>query len=109
MASNKIMAYCYYQQQYPGAVIFFRVGDNYEVYQEDAGIVAQIIDVQTEISGTGHEAVASVRFPVGKGHEYALLLTRHNITVKMISQRNEAGSFDVPDVDQIESDRESDY
>lgn len=103
MDSKNIEAYNYYKQQYPGTVIFFRVGNNYEAYQEDAKIVSPIIG---EEPGSNMNKIS---FPTDKVYDFIALLANHNITTKLISYRNENGDFDVPDIEKIKYDQEIDY
>jgi DNA mismatch repair ATPase MutS len=109
MGSKNIKAYCYYKEQYPNTVMLFRVGDNYEVYREDADKISKILGLDIENTTLTQEAVTKVIFPVEKGYDYVSELTSHNLITKMISQRNQDGEFDVPDVDGIRTDRETDY
>ena len=37
--------YLQIKQQYPDAIVFFRLGDFYETFDEDAGIVARVCDL----------------------------------------------------------------
>ena len=105
MGNKNIKAYCYYKQQYPETVVFFRVNNNYEVYQEDAEKIGKILGLDIENTTLN----AKVIFPVEKGYDYVSELTSHNLIIKMISQRNQDGEFDVPDVDEIKTDEEIDY
>jgi DNA mismatch repair ATPase MutS len=101
----KLQAYCYYKEQYPQSVVFFRIGDNYEAYREDAVTVNKIVGVEFEQMTPEKE----VKFLIDKEFDYISLLASHNIEVKIISQRNQTGDFDIPDVDLIINDKEIDY
>jgi DNA mismatch repair ATPase MutS len=108
MGSGNIKAYCYYKQQYPETVVFFRVGNNYEIYQEDAKRVGKIIGLDTEDFMQDQESSAKLKFPIDIAYEYAFALASHNIVIKMISQRNQDGEFDVPDIDELQMEKEID-
>jgi DNA mismatch repair ATPase MutS len=101
----RVRAYCYYKEQYPQSVIFFRVGNDYEAYREDAVTVNKIVGI--EFGQTMSEK--KVKFSMNKGSDYISLLTSQDIAVKTISQRNQNGDFDIPDVDLIINDKEIDY
>jgi DNA mismatch repair ATPase MutS len=107
MRNKKIEAYCYYKQQYPGTVVFFRVENNYEIYQEDARKIGEILGLDVEKSMQGQESVVIARLPIETEYEHVSKLT--SIAIKMISHRNEKGEFDVPDVDELQIDKEIDY
>lgn len=109
MGSKNIKAYCYYKQQYPETVIFFRVGNNYEIYQEDAERVSKIVGIDTEEFLQNQESSVKVKFPADMAYEYTSVLASHNIVIKMISHRNENNEFDVPNIDELQMDKEIDY
>ena len=109
MRSKKIMAWLYYKQLNPNDVLFFRVKDCYEVYQEDAMNVCKIINVQVKEEVYERELVVTLNLPVNEGFECASLLSEHNLTTKMISQRDENGEYSLPDIDKLKNEKTSDY
>lgn len=62
MGSKKIEVYGYYKEQYPNTMIFFKVGDNYETYQEDATIAGPIVGIKTDED----DSVIKIVFPGDK-------------------------------------------
>ncbi|NDV64019.1 hypothetical protein [Bacteroides sp. 224] len=109
MGNKNIQAYCYYKEQYPNTVVLFRVGNNYEVYQEDAESVAKIIGLDIEKTEVSNSTFCKITFPVDKGLDFVSTLASHNVITKMVSQRNENGEFDIPDINQLKTDKENDY
>ncbi|MEG3055456.1 MAG: hypothetical protein RQM90_04830 [Methanoculleus sp.] len=39
--------------RYPDAILFFQMGDFYETFGEDAGVVARELDIVSDIPGQG--------------------------------------------------------
>jgi DNA mismatch repair ATPase MutS len=102
----KIRAYCYYKEQYPQPVIFFRVGNDYEAYLEDAVTVSKMVSgIKLEQTKLGN----IIKFSISQEFDYISSLASYGITIKTINQRNQIGNFDVPDVDLIINDKEIDY
>jgi DNA mismatch repair ATPase MutS len=110
MRTKRILkAYAYYKQQYPGVVIFFRVMDNYEVYQEDAVRVGKILRLSPKKAGISAEPVIKLQFPLDEGYDHVETLYKEGVVVRIISKRDKTGKFSVPDIELIKKDRENDY
>lgn len=105
MGSKKIEAYSYYKQQYPDTLIFFRVGDYYEAYQEDAATVGALLGMQA----LNEDDLIKIVVPVREIFDFVAVLATYNIITKLISRRDESGGFDIPDIDKIKYDQEIDY
>ncbi|MEJ7662686.1 MAG: hypothetical protein WKG07_25530 [Hymenobacter sp.] len=79
----------YYQlkQQYPGAVLLFRVGDFYETFGEDAVTAARILDITLTKRGAGSiSEVALAGFPHHSLDTYLPKLVRAGQRVAICDQ-----------------------
>ena len=51
-----------FKEQYPGTVLFFRMGDFYEMFYEDAELVARVLGITlTARAGTGSRSASRSR------------------------------------------------
>ena len=94
-------AYNYYKKQHTPFIIFFRVGDSYRAFFEDASKISALTG-----SPMADEAVA---FPCGRILDVVALLAEKGLMSKIISVRNETGEFAIPDVKNIDMESEMDY
>ena len=76
------------KQQHPDAIVFFRLGDFYEMFYEDAVRAAQILDIALTSRGTDPEGrkipMAGVPYHAGAG--YLATLLRHGEKVAICEQ-----------------------
>lgn len=87
MPENKtpkfLQQYSEIKRQYPDVIVFFRLGDFYEAFNEDARIAAQELDLTLIHRKAGGQKVPMAGFPhftadkyveklVAKGHKVAL-------------------------------------
>ncbi|MDR3037896.1 MAG: DNA mismatch repair protein MutS [Candidatus Adiutrix sp.] len=73
--------------RYPGAVIFFQMGDFYEMFFEDAEKAAPLLDIAlTRRARKGEEPIAMCGVPVAAGLSYANRLTEAGYRVVVANQ-----------------------
>lgn len=93
--------YCYYKELYTSYLLFFRVANSYEAYYEDAEEVCSILNLPKNND--------RVFVPVEEIGIYISALTDNGKAVKLVSRRNNEGVFSIPNVEEIENDKENDY
>jgi len=91
--------YLQVKQSYPDAIVFFRLGDFYETFDEDAKIAARELDIvltsrpvskgqRVPMAGVPHHAVESyIARLIEKGHKVAICEQVGNQTVKGLMPR----------------------
>lgn len=100
--NDKLMkAYHFYKAQCARFIIFFRVGDHYKAFYEDAMILNQelgppIID-------------DCVTYHKDKILEVMGVMADHDLPVRTISRKNKNGEYDIPDMSEIMSEYQIDY
>lgn len=65
-----------YKSAYKGAVLFFRLGDVYEVFYEDADLIASVLGDKR------------YQLKVGCADKYIKVLNARNIAVQIVEERN---------------------
>ena len=106
MTSSIVQVEKYYHQKYPGTLIFFRVDDSFVAFDEDASRVAGVLQRPTfrDVSGQ-----ITISLDYNEYFESVELLSYCGFVAKAIVYRNDEGKFDVPDINYINEELESDY
>jgi DNA mismatch repair protein MutS len=72
------------KKQYPEAIVFFRLGDFYETFDEDAKIVAQVCDIVLTSRPVGQDQrvpLAGVPYHAVDGYLAKLILAGHKVAI----------------------------
>ncbi|MCS6962276.1 MAG: hypothetical protein NZT61_07245, partial [Deltaproteobacteria bacterium] len=85
--------YLKFKNQYPEFVIFYQVGDFYEVFFDDAKIVSNVLQIAlTSRDKDDSNAVPMCGVPVSSVENYLTKLLDRGFSVVVISQRKDEGS-----------------
>lgn len=110
MDSRVSKVYSYYKGLYPQIVSLFRVDNSYEAYFEDAINIAPVIGLPVQGKAVDDGFVINVVVvPAGDILDYVAVLSMNGIDTKLIVQRNSAGKFALPDIKELEKDKNLDY
>ena len=83
--------YIQFKNLYPGSVLFFQMGDFYELFFEDATEVAPLLDITlTSRSKKDNEPIPMCGVPLSSGIAYGNKLTEMGYTVVMCRQQGNA-------------------
>ena len=74
------------KEQYPNAVVLFRMGDFYETFYEDAKTVSKVLDIVLTSRGSGLKKAPLAGIPYHALDQYLAKLIRANYTVVMVEQ-----------------------
>lgn len=102
MNKKQIEAYSYYKGLSPGALILFKIGENYVALSDDAATVAKVLG--NECDSTEDTAM----FPASNVSLISKLANT-GVELKMITYRNDAGELDYPDVERLKKEEKEDY
>ncbi|MGA7669762.1 MAG: DNA mismatch repair protein MutS, partial [Nitrolancea sp.] len=73
------------KRQYPDVIVFFRLGDFYETFDEDAKIASKVLDITlTSRSGMGKEnrvPMAGIPYHAAEGYIGRLIAAGHKVAV----------------------------
>lgn len=103
--SKIVAAYNYYKALYGDAVIMFRVKDFYQMFLRDALWAAPLL----QLNLASESQIATLIFPCERYMDYVAILSACGKEVHAIHYRNDAGEFDIPDVERLHQERASDY
>ncbi len=79
------------KNQHPGAILFFRMGDFYEMFYDDAELGARVLGLTLTSRNNGGAAdVPLAGVPVKAGHEYLRRLVQHGYRVAICEQVEDA-------------------
>lgn len=78
------------QERYPDAIIFFRLGDFYEVFFEDAEVVARELEITLTSREQGDEEIPMAGVPVQNAETYVNQLIDRGFTVAICEQVEDA-------------------
>lgn len=106
MTSHLKLAGEYYHDRFPGSIIFYRLGDSYVAFLEDAQRAASILRKPIEMTADGVPSLSIVQSEYLDSTE---LLAMCNVPVHGIIYRNDDGEFDIPDVNLLKEEEEMDY
>ncbi len=72
-----------YKRQYPDAVLFFRMGDFYECFYEDARLVARVLGVALTARSKGENPVpmAGVPYHAVDGYLHRMVMAGHKVAI----------------------------
>lgn len=101
-------AYFYYKGKYGSKIIMFRIGNEYQMYLDDARRVSEILDVPLNLSA-GDNDIYSVVLPEESILDYMDELSIYGIESKLISYRDDDGNFVIPDVLRLNQEENDDY
>jgi DNA mismatch repair ATPase MutS len=108
MGNNQLKeAYGHYKGLYPQDVLLFRVGGCFEAHFEDAQQIKKSINHPTNVRDGTVEG--SVSLPADGILDYVATLHEAGVSCKMISWRNSAGEYAIPDTRTFEEDAKMDY
>ena len=75
------------KSRHPGAILFFRMGDFYEMFYEDAEVAARVLGLTlTSRNNGGAAEVPLAGVPVKAGHEYLRRLVQQGYRVAICEQ-----------------------
>ncbi|MBX7101931.1 MAG: DNA mismatch repair protein MutS [Myxococcaceae bacterium] len=77
--------------QHPGAILFFRLGDFYEMFFEDAVKASEILHITLTARSKGDDKVPMAGVPYHSARRYVARLIRAGHTVAICEQTSEAG------------------
>ncbi|HUO83717.1 MAG TPA: DNA mismatch repair protein MutS [Thermoanaerobaculia bacterium] len=81
------------KRQVPDAIVFFRLGDFYEMFFEDAEKAAPLLDLVLTARGKGGECEAPMcGVPYHAADQYVAKLIRHGLSVAVCEQVEEPGA-----------------
>jgi len=81
------------KRQAPDAIVFYRLGDFYEMFFEDAERAAPILDLVLTARGRGGESEAPMcGVPYHAADQYVARLIRHGFSVALCDQMGDAGA-----------------
>ena len=81
------------KRQYPGCILFFRLGDFYETFDDDAKIVAEVCDVVLTSRPVGdNQRVPLAGVPYHSVEGYLARLVKAGYKVAVAEQMSEAGN-----------------
>lgn len=106
MTSRIISAGIYYHQKYPGFIIFYRIGDHYVAFQEDAEKAAPILRLPVYIMA---ESIPFLPVACSEFLDAVEYLATCSISAKGIIYRDKKGECAVPDVKFLSEESEADY
>ena len=78
------------QERYPDAILFFRLGDFYEVFFEDAEVVSRELEIQLTSREQGEEEIPMAGVPVQNAETYVNQLIDKGFTVAICEQVEDA-------------------
>jgi DNA mismatch repair protein MutS len=78
------------QERYPDAILFFRLGDFYEVFFEDAKVVARELEIELTSRSQGDEDIPMAGVPVQNAETYVNQLIDKGFTVAICEQVEDA-------------------
>ena len=82
-----LQLYREYKQRYPDALLFFQVGDFYELFFEDAVQVAELLELTlTSRDKNSPDPIPMCGVPLGVVDTYASRLLAHGLSVAIVSQ-----------------------
>lgn len=96
----------YYHRRFPATIIFYRTGDEFTAFQEDAATVSEILKAECT---TLNSRILTYSIPLSDDFRVSEILHRNGLSAKFVSCRDENGVFSVPDVSLIESEEQIDY
>ena len=107
---NRVVeVYKHYKSLNGSMLLLFRVRNNYEAYFDDATSISTILNVQLHTEEVGNIVISKVVLPASDILDLVGDLGNYNIQCKLIQQRNQAGDFDLPDVELLKKEQELDY
>jgi DNA mismatch repair ATPase MutS len=107
--SKIIAAYCYYKGKYGSTVIMFRIGNEYQMFLNDARKVFYALNTSVQLVSSNTGGITCVKLPADNILDYLDELSMCGIESKLISYRNDSGNFDFPDVFRLYCEENEDY
>ena len=106
MTSHLKLAEVYYHNKYPGSLIFYRIGENFVAFMEDAKRAATVLRKPIQLTADGALSLSIVRTEF---LDCVDLLSVCDIEVHGITYRNDEGKFAIPDVKLLQEEEDMDY
>ncbi len=100
MNTNATEAYRYYKGLYSPFIIFFRIGNSYRAFHDDAELVSEALGVPID-NGCAELPAEGILDAIGK-------LSESGHQSKTVTYRNESGEYDIPDVELLKQEKEAD-
>jgi DNA mismatch repair protein MutS len=76
------------QENYPDSLLWFRLGDYYEVFGKDAIIMSRELWLVTHNRNFCNETVIMVTFPLSKANEYEKMLSEKGYKIAKITEKS---------------------
>ena len=90
-ATPMMRQYLETKAQHPDAILFFRLGDFYEMFQEDAVRASEILQIALTSRAKGSERIPMCGVPYHSARRYIARLIEHGLKVAICDQVEEAG------------------
>lgn len=97
-------AYMYYNARYPLEVVFYRTGDFYKPFMPD---IDKISAHMPEWATSAQKD--SYLVPVEKALDFVVSAHHHGLQIRLVECLNDLGEYDVPDIENIIMEAETDY
>ena len=99
------IAGAYYHKVYPGNIIFYRLGDSYVTYQDDA--IKTAIALELPIRYLPPD-IPCLEIPSSNFFNTADTLSLHGLTAVAIISYDDDGRYSIPDINSIQQEQNSD-
>lgn len=110
MTESKIIAaYCYYKGKYGSTVIMFRIGNEYQMFLDDARRVFYALNTGVTLISAENGTIATVKLPAENILDYMDELSMYGIESRLISYRDDDGNFAIPDIFRLYREENDDY
>ena len=86
-ATPMMRQYLEIKAQHPDAILFFRLGDFYEMFFEDAVKASELLQIALTSRSKGDERVPMCGVPYHAGRRYIAKLIEHGLRVAICEQR----------------------
>lgn len=96
----------YYHQKYPDHIILYRIRDCYTAFMKDAQQLA--ILCKTPLKFT-EEEIPTFTIPSQDYLDLSCFVSHFGLKVKAIMYRNDAGEYDIPDIERLKMEEDMDY
>ncbi len=100
MNKNATEAHRFYKEQYAPFIIFFRVGNFYNAYLEDAQNISSTLGIPIKDG--------CVKVPSDQILDIVGTLSQSGFHSKIITYRNDNGRYTIPDVTRLKKEMEMD-
>ena len=104
-----LAAYWYYKGKYGSTVIMFRIGNEYQMFLDDARRVFYALNTKVTLLSPESGTIATVKLPAENILDYMDELFMHGIESRLISYRDDDGKYAIPDIFRLNREVNDDY